>query len=335
MQSTSSLSSVASSQRVLPGSTENLLDSDCGSSSDFIKVISAPFCKGGLMNTGVRFDTSADERQFASSLNTVVRFDTNTEERQFAPSLNTAVLFDTSSDDHHVSFSKNGTECTDFDIDSDRSNTQIDFRAMPALNFLTVPNELDQAVLKTRRSNSLTTGTNLHHQPYAFTASTENLSNIARQQRSFSLTDSRRSSLTSSGSEARLGESYMPMHVGMGNIGIWLKGERLHKYQKLFNGMTYEELMGTTNDYLIEWAVTEGARNKLVRCIQALWQRHDKLTQMEEGLINGTVDLSSTVEELKAMVITPMKPLDEVPQQFLKVLNLGELVFNRFTIEQY
>lgn len=279
MQSTSSLSSVASSQKVHPGSTENLWDSD--SSRDFGKAIIAPI------------------KPFTADS-----------------------FVDTSSDDHHLSFSDNGRDCTDFFSDSDPSNTQIDFRSM---NYLVVPND-DQAVLKKGRSNSLTTGASLYHQPYPFAYSTENL---AKQQRSSSLTDSRRSSLTSSGSEARLGDPCYPVYVGMGNIGAWLKGERLHKYQRIFNGMTYEKLLNITNEYLIEQQVTEGARNKLVRCIQALRQRHEKLMQLEQGLRGGVVDLGMATDELKAMVITPMKPLDQyaeedVPTQFLNVLNLGE-----------
>lgn len=63
------------------------------------------------------------------------------------------------SDDHHISFSKNGTEIIDFDIDdTDKSNTQIGFDT-----FLSVPGAGAGALIdnvgaiKTRRSNSLTT----------------------------------------------------------------------------------------------------------------------------------------------------------------------------------
>lgn len=300
MQSTLSVSSTASSQRVQLGSSENLCDSDCTTSnSDFNKAIGASI-------TNISNGSCNLNQGFIGS-------------------------FDTSSDDHHVSFSKNGTECVDFDADSDKSNTQIEFCAMQPFSYLTVPN--DSIAVKARRSNSLTTGTNLYHQPHLLTSSTENLANIVRQQRSFSLTDSRmesrRSSLTSSGSEARLIEPCFPVHIGMSNIKVWLKGERLHKYESIFYGMTYDQLMNTTNEHLIELEVTEGARNKLVRCIQGLKQRYEKLKQMEQALINGSIEVTSAVDELKAMVVTPMKPIDiyaedDVPMQFMKTLALGE-----------
>lgn len=243
-------------------------------------------------------------------------------------------------DDHHVSFSKNGTEILDFDPDNERSNTQIGFSAMSAISdFLTVPSVLDHGILKTRRSNSLTTGT-MHHDylSAALTASTDNLANALHKPRSFSLSiESPRSSVTSSGSETRLDDfkpsyqSFQTVQVGMSNIASWLKSLRLHKYVWIFASFSYDQMMEITEDYLSKLEVTKGARHKLVLCIQKLKERYNLLIQLEKSLMSGATTLNAALEELSNIVITPIKPIEfynkeDVAAQFLKVLELSELM---------
>lgn len=246
-------------------------------------------------------------------------------------------LFETGTDDHHVSFSKNGTEILDFDPDMERSNTQIAFSTMTALNdFLTVP-MMDPVTLKTRRSNSLTTGTKHHEQLTAtMTSSTENLSSAMHKPRSFSLSiESPRSSVTSSGSETRLDDFKPPFqafqthHIGMSNIAAWLKSLRLHKYVWIFASFTYEQMMEITEEYLSKLDVTKGARHKLVICIQKLKERYSSLEQIEQNLISGSITTVAALEEMTNIIMTPMKPIElynkeDVAAQYLKVLDLGK-----------
>lgn len=245
-------------------------------------------------------------------------------------SLNT-FMYEKEADDLHVSFSKNGTECADFDADSDKSNTQIACCGMT--DFLTVPLVNDHGAIKTRRSNSLTTtSTTPYQQLYPFTSSTENLA-MLNKPRSLSLSyESPCSSFVSSSSETRLDEhAKNKIAVGMSNIGIWLKGLRLHKYQALFDEMSYENMMGITQEKLLGKGVTQGATKKLLSCVQKLSERYAMLKEMENELMAGTISIKTVVDELKNMVVTPMKPLDasnpeDVPGHFFKVLILGMLV---------
>lgn len=87
-------------------------------------------------------------------------------------------------------------------------------------------------------------------------------------------------------------------------------------------------MMNTTEDHLTD--VTKGARHKLVTNIQKLRERYAALTQMEQDLLCDQITVAKALEELSALVITPMKPIEpfdiqDVPTQFLKVLDLGEL----------
>lgn len=158
-----------------------------------------------------------------------------------------SVLFN--NDEHHVSFSKNGTEILESDLDitpPPQPFKKMRSQSIPAgeRDYLTVPclfkfddqlfdvmggydNSIDDCNVKTRRSNSLTT-------PPA----NENLASLQQKPRSFSLS-MERGQITSSGSDSRLDElSKMnnmrhhngAYHVGMTHIGQWLKSLRLHKW---------------------------------------------------------------------------------------------------------
>lgn len=252
----------------------------------------------------------------------------------------TSSIFDTN-DEHHISFSKNGKEIVDFDNefpDGGKNSASLSMTASSNCNdFLTVPNLFtdhlfdiygfssdgfsdDGNTVKTRRSNSLTTPT--ASGDFATSSSAENLANLQKP-RSFSLSmESSRNALVSSGSETRL-DDYNKMahlrynnnshHIGMGHIGIWLKSLRLHKYFWLFSNMSYEQMMEMTEEYLESLGVTKGARHKLVLCIQKLGERVPMLKQMEKELMDGSRPLKSGLDELTNLILTPMKPINSVP----------------------
>ncbi|XP_052859744.1 protein Smaug [Anopheles cruzii] len=204
-----------------------------------------------------------------------------------------SLLYDSPTDDHHVSFSKNGTEIFDYDCDFDHEdeynylrqrNTAsttastggkklVSFNSNVSNDFLCVPlllnaygggggtsgldHDLDGTLMKTRRSNSLTTtpssalsaamiaanfggmpvggGEMLYAQQKQNNEclSAENLTSLQMLQnkpRSFSLTmESPRSSLTSSGSDTQLDEfkhhhqgpvGLMKLYGGQPNLGM-------------------------------------------------------------------------------------------------------------------
>ncbi|XP_055702993.1 protein Smaug isoform X2 [Phlebotomus papatasi] len=245
-------------------------------------------------------------------------------------------LYETPSDDQDVSFSKNGTEILDFD-DENKSNTKIAFESLTLRDLLAVPSFLDgaAAVLKTRRSNSLTTAAG--QAATASSASAENLAQMMQKPRSFSLTTVESAhgvqSLTAGGSETRL-DDFRPSSIkhpahqsGMSGIGQWLKSLRLHKYVWLFTNITYEQMMDITEEHLQNLGVTKGARHKLVLCIQKLRERHSRLLEIEKGLLQDQTFLTPALEELANVVLTPMKPVnhygkDDVAAQLYKVIEL-------------
>ncbi|XP_016934162.2 protein Smaug isoform X1 [Drosophila suzukii] len=202
------------------------------------------------------------------------------------------------------------------------------------------------AALKTRRSNSLTTQTisscSSSSNSSVITVndncsnSTENLAQFANKPRSFSLSiEHQRGALINSGSDTRLDEfkpNYIKFHtrnVGMSGIGLWLKSLRLHKYIELFKNMTYEEMLLITEDFLQSVGVTKGASHKLALCIDKLKERAHILNRVEQELLSGQMKLSTAVEELTNIVLTPMKPLESLgpPEEniglrFLKVIDI-------------
>lgn len=269
---------------------------------------------------------------------------------------NTNSIFDTN-DEHHISFSKNGKEIIDFDNDyaNGSKSGALSVNIPPnCSDFLTVPSLFkdnlfdiygyggdgfsdDGNAFKTRRSNSLTTPTACGD--FATSSSVENLTNLQKP-RSFSLSmESSRNALVSSGSETCL-DDYNKMsnlrfsnnshHNGMGHIGIWLKSLRLHKYFWLFSNMSYDQMMEMTEEYLENLGVTKGARHKLVICIQKLAERVPLLKQIERELIEGSRPLKNGLEEATNIILTPMKPINSVPNDedvathVMRVLDCGK-----------
>lgn len=101
----------------------------------------------------------------------------------------------------------------------------------------------------------------------------------------------------------------------MGNIAVWLKSLRLHKYMWLFTNVTYEQMMDMTEEHLENLGVTKGARHKLVLCIQKLAERVLLLTQLGAELSEGKRSLKVTLDELTNVVMTPMKDINSVPYE--------------------
>lgn len=269
----------------------------------------------------------------------------------------TSSIFDTN-DEHHISFSKNGKEIMDFDndyLDGSKAALSVNISANCS-DYLTVPSLFndhlfdiynyggesfseDGNAIKTRRSNSLTTPT--ASGDFTTSASAENLANLQKP-RSFSLSmESSRNALVSSGSDTRLDE-YSKMSqlryntnshpIGMGHIGIWLKSLRLHKYFWLFSNMSYEQMLEMSEEYLENLGVTKGARHKLVICIQKLSERVPLLKQVERELVEGTRPLKNGLEEVTNIILTPMKPINSVPNDedvathVMRVLDCGKFL---------
>lgn len=118
----------------------------------------------------------------------------------------------------------------------------------------------------------------------------------------------------------------------------WLKTLRLHKYSYLFATLGYGEMLQLTEERLAEQGVTKGARHKLALSITKLQQRYTTLLNLEKNLLQSTRDgnqpasfaqgsslLVNTLDELKVILTTPLKPSQEsdpqdIPTQFTKVL---------------
>jgi len=112
----------------------------------------------------------------------------------------------------------------------------------------------------------------------------------------------------------------------MFKVPSWLKSLRLHKYAWLFSSLTYEEMMTLTEDALESRGVTKGARHKIVLSIKKLRDRPSTLAQLEQEVVKGG-GLRTALEELKSMLLTPIKPLEadcheqeDVPKMFTRVL---------------
>lgn len=97
-------------------------------------------------------------------------------------------------------------------------------------------------------------------------------------------------------------------------------------------------MLQLTEDQLAEQGVTKGARHKLALSIAKLQQRYATLLNLEKDLLQptrastqtaslsqGPTVLVNTIDELKTILVTPMKPSQEndpqdIPAQFTKVL---------------
>ncbi|KOX80869.1 Protein Smaug like protein 1 [Melipona quadrifasciata] len=206
-------------------------------------------------------------------------------------------------------------------------------------------------VTRQRRSNSLTPPVASPHHLEVVDRSNNVNCTSKHKPRSFSVSGDHTSNLiglgplspqgscASSGSEGRLDEtSNRSLASGMRDVPSWLKTLRLHKYSYLFVTLNYEEMLQLTEEQLAEQGVTKGARHKLALSIAKLQQRYATLLNLEKDLLQPTRDntqsasflqgptlLVNTIDELKTILATPMKPSQEndpqdIPAQFTKVL---------------
>lgn len=222
------------------------------------------------------------------------------------------------------------------------------------ISSLTLNPLIDSIGLKTRRSNSLTTGGIKHNDQFLgaiFTSSTENLAHLHKP-RSYSLSiENPRLLMTASGSETRLDDlkpayqAFQTQNPGMKYVGAWLKRLRLHKYAYIFENFTFEQMMDVSDEFLEKLTVTQGARTKLVNSIHKLKERYIRLTQAEQELNCGKMTTDTAIQMLIEYVETPMKPIDiydttDVAAQFLNVLSLGKWceyfhIFYLYTLFSY
>ncbi|XP_051162900.1 protein Smaug homolog 1 [Leptopilina boulardi] len=223
------------------------------------------------------------------------------------------------------------------------------FNSQPGTTF---NSQLLPPVSRQRRSNSLTPPFAPPHHPEIIDRSNNTNNTTRHKTRSFSVSGdhttsaliglgplSPQSSCTSSGSEGRLDEaSTRPLSSGMRDVPGWLKTLRLHKYSYLFATLSYGEMLQLTEERLAEQGVTKGARHKLALSITKLQQRYTTLLNLEKNLLQPTRDgnqpasfaqgsslLVNTLDELKNILTTPLKPSQEndpqdIPSQFTKVL---------------
>ena len=125
------------------------------------------------------------------------------------------------------------------------------------------------------------------------------------------------------------------------DVPSWLKTLRLHKYSYLFTNLSYEEMLELSEERLAEQGVTKGARHKLALSIAKLQQRYQILLNLEKDLVQPPREtnqsasfaqkplLVGALDELKAILATPLKPSQEndsqdIPTQFTKVLGKRE-----------
>lgn len=95
---------------------------------------------------------------------------------------------------------------------------------------------------------------------------------------------------------------------GTTTVPKWLHKLRLHKYTWIFAGLTYEELFEVSMEKLLSLGVTQGGANKLLRNIQELHDRAQKLKDLEQGLTENKISLTTALEVMQVMVVSPMRP---------------------------
>jgi len=100
----------------------------------------------------------------------------------------------------------------------------------------------------------------------------------------------------------------VPEHAspGMEYIPIWLKHLRLHKYTDFIMGLTYQELMQITEEKLINFNVTKGARRKILLSIDKLSERPKTLEILNSNLDTDGCDIKEVLLELETIAKSPI-----------------------------
>lgn len=102
-------------------------------------------------------------------------------------------------------------------------------------------------------------------------------------------------------------DSFLEPGSGMREVPVWLKSLRLHKYSYLFKQLSYEEMLGITEDMLKQQNVTKGARHKIYLSIVKLRERQNLLRELEKSIVEEGGSIKSALGEMKAMLNTPIK----------------------------
>ncbi|OQR72145.1 protein Smaug1-like [Tropilaelaps mercedesae] len=99
--------------------------------------------------------------------------------------------------------------------------------------------------------------------------------------------------------QARQLLSYALIHPALGSDERKLLG--------LLMSMSYEQMLALTDDQLEAHGVTQGARNKLMLNISKLTQRQRRLATLQKDVDRGEADLKQVFDEIRAMLVTPIK----------------------------
>ena len=87
----------------------------------------------------------------------------------------------------------------------------------------------------------------------------------------------------------------------------WLKYHRLHKYNQIVSSMTYQELINSTEDSLIQLGVTKGAARKLSKIIGKLHERKETLEAILNSIDNDVdLDIRKAMCDLEDVIRSPI-----------------------------
>ena len=116
-------------------------------------------------------------------------------------------------------------------------------------------------------------------------------------------------------------QDFVDFKPGMQDTSAWLKSLRLHKYKLIFSELSYEEMLGLTEQQLEERNVTKGARHKIIVNIDKLRARQLNLIGMEKSVDQeGISGIKQNLNELKSILLTPIKAFDEDRGKLTKLL---------------
>lgn len=123
---------------------------------------------------------------------------------------------------------------------------------------------------------------------------------------------------------------YIEFKPGMQDVPAWLKSLRLHKYKQIFSELTYEEMLGLTEQQLEEKNVTKGARHKIIVNIDKLRARQANVESMEKSVEQeGVGGIKQCLNELKTILATPIKAFEH--DKGMRVFVSSRFVSSRLT----
>lgn len=117
--------------------------------------------------------------------------------------------------------------------------------------------------------------------------------------------------------------SFLEENSGMREVPGWLKRLRLHKYNSVFQQLSYDEMMELNEEKLKAMGITEGARNKILRKVSKLRERQKLLQELEKSIMDDNPNsiIAALVKVREEIEGTPLKryepptpDADTVPQ---------------------